>query len=72
MSTVLFVYIDHMIRLLDVRKFGEPYLVLKGHRKSVSYVQYLNDKELVSAYVRSYCAIIIIIIIIIIYLKMFD
>lgn len=42
-----------MIRLVDIRKFNEPYLTLKGHRKAVSYVQYLNDKELVSALVRN-------------------
>ena len=43
---------DHMVRLIDIRKFNEPYLVMKGHKKAVSYVQYLNDKELVSASVH--------------------
>ncbi len=52
---ILFIFAsisDHMVRLIDIRKFTEPYLVMKGHKKAVSYVQYLNDKELVSASVH--------------------
>ena len=44
---------DHTIGLVDIRKFNEPYQTLQGHRKAVSYVQYLNSKELVSALVYS-------------------
>ena len=46
---------DHTIRLVDIRKFNEPYQTLQGHRKAVSYVQYLNSKELVSALVYNTC-----------------
>ena len=41
--------LDHNIRLMDVRKFTEPMMTLQGHKKAVSYVQYLNEKELISA-----------------------
>ena len=34
---------------MDMRMLAQPILSLKGHKKAVSYVQYVNDKELVSA-----------------------
>ena len=40
---------DHIIRIADIRKFNEPVLSLHGHKKAVSYVQFLSEKELVSA-----------------------
>ena len=42
---------DHHIHYYDLRRPREPLLVLKGHRKAVSYVRFLNRDELVSAYV---------------------
>ena len=47
--TNTFLILDHMIRLIDVRNFSEPFLTLKGHRKAVSYVNFISDNELVSA-----------------------
>ena len=44
-----FSLIDHIIRIADIRKFNEPVLSLHGHKKAVSYVQFLTEKELVSA-----------------------
>ncbi|XP_019861757.1 PREDICTED: E3 ubiquitin-protein ligase RFWD2-like, partial [Amphimedon queenslandica] len=41
--------IDHIIRLADILKLNEPLTLLHGHKKAVSYVQFLNEKELVSA-----------------------
>jgi E3 ubiquitin-protein ligase RFWD2 len=40
---------DFMIRLFDIRLFTEPVISLKGHKKAVSYIHYLNDNHLVSA-----------------------
>uniref|UniRef100_A0A1X7T1S4 Uncharacterized protein n=1 Tax=Amphimedon queenslandica TaxID=400682 RepID=A0A1X7T1S4_AMPQE len=40
---------DHIIRLADILKLNEPLTLLHGHKKAVSYVQFLNEKELVSA-----------------------
>ena len=37
---------DHTITLVDIRKFSEPFMILKGHRKAVSYVHYLPEEEL--------------------------
>lgn len=34
---------------VDLRQPKEPLRIFKGHRKAVSYVQFVNDKELVSA-----------------------
>ena len=47
----LLLFIDHIIKIADIRKLSEPLMLLQGHKKAVSYVQFLNDKELVSAYV---------------------
>lgn len=46
---IIFSLIDHIIRIADIRKFNEPVLSLHGHKKAVSYVQFLSEKELVSA-----------------------
>eukprot|EP01103_Thecamoeba_quadrilineata_P017211 TRINITY_DN6006_c0_g1_i1.p1 TRINITY_DN6006_c0_g1~~TRINITY_DN6006_c0_g1_i1.p1 ORF type:complete len:612 (-),score=98.92 TRINITY_DN6006_c0_g1_i1:116-1951(-) len=40
---------DHHIHYYDLRKYREPLFVLRGHRKAVSYVKFLNRNELVSA-----------------------
>ena len=32
--------------LMDIQMFSEPVLSLRGHKKAVTYVRYLNDKEL--------------------------
>jgi len=42
---------DHHIHYYDLRRPREPLFVLKGHRKAVSYVKFLNREEVVSAYV---------------------
>lgn len=44
-----YIYIDHAIHYVDLRKPTEQLLELKGHRKAVSYVQFINTKEIVSA-----------------------
>lgn len=41
---------DHNIHYYDIRKLQEGVFVFKGHAKAVSYVKFLNAKELVSAY----------------------
>eukprot|EP01134_Creolimax_fragrantissima_P007757 CFRG7757T1 len=40
---------DHHIHYYDLRAPQQPLHVLKGHRKAVSYVRFLNNKEIVSA-----------------------
>lgn len=40
---------DHCVHYVDLRQPKEPLRVFKGHRKAVSYVKFLSDKELVSA-----------------------
>lgn len=40
---------DHCVHYVDLRSPKEPLRIFKGHRKAVSYVQFVNDKELVSA-----------------------
>ena len=40
---------DHCVHYVDLRQPKEPLRIFKGHRKAVSYVKFLNDRELVSA-----------------------
>jgi len=40
---------DHCVHYVDLRQPKEPVRIFKGHRKAVSYVKFINDKELVSA-----------------------
>ncbi|KAJ1982808.1 hypothetical protein H4R35_000167 [Dimargaris xerosporica] len=40
---------DHHIYYYDLRQPRHPLCLFKGHRKAVSYVKFLNDRELVSA-----------------------
>lgn len=40
---------DHRVYYYDLRNFKSPLMVFKEHRKAVSYVNFLNDHELVSA-----------------------
>ena len=40
---------DHCVHYVDLRQPKEPLRIFKGHRKAVSYVKFLSDKELVSA-----------------------
>ena len=40
---------DHCVHYVDLRQPKEPLRVFKGHRKAVSYVKFINDKQLVSA-----------------------
>lgn len=40
---------DHCVHYVDLRHPKEPLRIFKGHRKAVSYVKFLSDKELVSA-----------------------
>ena len=40
---------DHCVHYVDLRQPKEPLRVFKGHRKAVSYVKFLSDRELVSA-----------------------
>ena len=40
---------DHCVHYVDLRQPKEPLRIFKGHRKAVSYVKFINDKELVSA-----------------------
>ena len=44
---------DHSIHYMDMRKPQAPLRQLKGHRKAVSYVQFISTDEIVSAYVPS-------------------
>ena len=41
--------IDHSIHYVDMRKPQAQLQQLKGHRKAVSYVQFISDSEVVSA-----------------------
>lgn len=43
-------FLDHHIRIYDLRKIDEPLNVLKGHKKAVSYVRFKGAEELLSAY----------------------
>ncbi|KAL0026516.1 hypothetical protein WJX77_004268 [Trebouxia sp. C0004] len=40
---------DHTVLTYDLRKSDKAVHIYKGHRKAVSYVRYLNGRELVSA-----------------------
>jgi len=40
---------DHCIHYYDLRNSKEPQMVLKGHRKAVSYAKFVNSGEIVSA-----------------------
>ncbi|KAJ3313799.1 hypothetical protein HDU76_002555 [Blyttiomyces sp. JEL0837] len=40
---------DHNVHYYDLRNPGKPLYILQGHRKAVSYVQFLSRHEMVSA-----------------------
>ena len=40
---------DHCVHYVDLRQPKESLQVFKGHKKAVSYVKFINDKQLVSA-----------------------
>ncbi|XP_014217914.1 E3 ubiquitin-protein ligase RFWD2 [Copidosoma floridanum] len=40
---------DHCVYYYDLRNTSEPLRIFKGHKKSVSYLKFLNDHEIVSA-----------------------
>lgn len=40
---------DHCVHYYDLRNLKEALMVFKGHKKAVSYVKFLNSKEIVSA-----------------------
>ncbi|KAH7642477.1 will die slowly-like protein [Dermatophagoides farinae] len=40
---------DHNVYYYDLRTTKSPLLIFKGHNKAVSYVKFLNEKEIVSA-----------------------
>ncbi|GIY95868.1 e3 ubiquitin-protein ligase COP1 [Caerostris extrusa] len=40
---------DHCVHYYDLRNVTQPVEVFKGHKKAVSYVKFLNGKEIVSA-----------------------
>ncbi|KAJ3226766.1 RING finger and WD repeat domain-containing protein 2 [Clydaea vesicula] len=40
---------DHHIHYYDLRNVSQPLFVLKGHRKAVSYVKFIDKGEMVSA-----------------------
>ena len=42
-------HVDRAIHCVDLRQPKEPLHLLKGHRKVVSYVQYISPNEIVSA-----------------------
>ena len=43
------VHADHSVHYRDLRNPTLPLHELKGHRKAVSYVQFMNQSEIVSA-----------------------
>ena len=42
---------DHGVHYVDLRNPNQPVLELLGHKKAVSYVDFMSPNELVSAYV---------------------
>lgn len=44
---------DHQIHLYDIRKPSEPLSTIKGHRKAVSYVKFVDGENLLSASIDS-------------------
>ncbi|CAI4229347.1 unnamed protein product [Auanema sp. JU1783] len=40
---------DHTVHMYDIRQPSTPVSILKGHKKAVSYVRYVNDDQVVSA-----------------------
>ena len=47
-TTLCIISADCIIRLMDIRMFSKPVLSLRDHKKAVTYVDYLNDNDLVS------------------------
>lgn len=45
------IFSDHCVHYYDLRNTKEAVMVFKGHRKAVSYTKFLNNTEVVSAYV---------------------
>ena len=39
---------DHKVHYYDLRDLRSPLCVLEGHKKAVSYCQFVNHRELVS------------------------
>eukprot|EP00963_Diacronema_lutheri_P002014 scaffold131_cov335-Pavlova_lutheri.AAC.1 len=44
---------DHQIHLYDIRHPGKPLSTIKGHRKAVSYVKFVDGENLLSASIDS-------------------
>jgi len=44
---------DHQIHYYDLRNTSVPLFVLGGHKKAVSYIQFLNQDEIISASIDS-------------------
>ena len=44
---------DHGVYYVDLRNPNQPLLELLGHKKAVSYVDFMSPNELVSAYVAN-------------------
>ena len=40
---------DHGVYYMDLRSPSKPLLVIRGHKKAVSYVSFISPNELVSA-----------------------
>ena len=45
------VFPDHLVHVMDFRNSKESYSMLKGHKKTVSYLEFISNEELVSALV---------------------
>lgn len=45
----MYLFSDHSIYLYDLRNPQKELKMVKGHSKTVSYVKYLSEKELLSA-----------------------
>lgn len=41
--------LDHCVHYYDLRNPKQPLTVFRGHKKAVSYVKFINTKEIVSA-----------------------
>ena len=48
-NNIIYLFSDHSIYLYDLRSPQRELKMVKGHSKTVSYVKYLSEKELLSA-----------------------
>lgn len=48
-NKIVFGSADHQIHYYDIRNLQRELFMFKGHGKAVSYVQFLDDKSIVSA-----------------------